>query len=84
MNSLTSLLDNATISQWQPATDLTSTTKPEDYQAIAPVELWVYCQNQLFIYHFDSQQYLESQISHWFPNYDLKTLIPQYIDQRIL
>ncbi|MFB2882234.1 Uma2 family endonuclease [Floridanema aerugineum] len=61
--------------------DLTSTTKPEDYQAISPVELWVYRQNQLLIYHFDSQQYQESQISRWFPNYDLKTLIPQYIDR---
>ncbi|MFB2897981.1 Uma2 family endonuclease [Aerosakkonemataceae cyanobacterium BLCC-F50] len=61
--------------------DLTCTTKPEDYQAISPVELWVYRQNQLLIYHFDSQQYQESQISRWFPNYDLKTLIPQYIDR---
>jgi Uma2 family endonuclease len=61
--------------------DLTCTTKPEDYQAISPVELWVYRQNQLLIYHFDSQQYQESQISRWFPNYDLKNLIPQYIDR---
>ena len=61
--------------------DLTSTTKPEDYQAISPVELWIYRQNQLLIYHFDFQQYQESQNSRWFPNYDLKTLIPQYIDR---
>jgi Uma2 family endonuclease len=61
--------------------DLTCTTKPEDYQAIAPLELWVYRQSQLSIYQFDSQQYRESQISHWFPSYDLKTLIPQYCDR---
>ncbi|XWK88532.1 MAG: Uma2 family endonuclease [Phormidium sp.] len=61
--------------------DLSCTNKPEDYQAISPVEVWVYRQNQLLIYHFDSQQYQESQISRWFPNYDLKTLIPQYIDR---
>lgn len=61
--------------------DLTCTTKPEDYQAIAPGELWIYCQNQLLIYHFDSQQYQESQISRWFPNYNLKNLIPQYIER---
>ncbi len=61
--------------------DLTCTTKPEDYQAIAPLELWVYRQSQLSIYQFDSQQYRESQISRWFPGYDLKTLIPQYIDR---
>jgi len=61
--------------------DLTCTTKPEDYQAIAPLELWVYRQSQLSIYQFDAQQYRESQISRWFPGYDLKTLIPQYIDR---
>ena len=61
--------------------DLTCTTKPEDYQAIAPLELWVYRQSQLLIYQFDSQQYRESEISRWFPNYDLKRLIPQYIDR---
>ena len=60
--------------------DLTCTTKPEDYEAIAPLELWVYRQSQLSIYQFDSQQYRESQISRWFPRYDLKTLIPQYCD----
>lgn len=61
--------------------DLTCTTKPEDYQAIAPLELWVYRQSQLSIYQFDSQQYRESQISRWFPGYDLKTLIPRYCDR---
>lgn len=61
--------------------DLTCTTKPEDYEAIAPLELWVYRQSQLSIYQFDSQQYRESQISRWFPGYDLKTLIPQYCDR---
>jgi Uma2 family endonuclease len=61
--------------------DLTCTTKPDDYQAIAPLELWVYRQSQLSIYQFDSQQYGESQISRWFPSYDLKTLIPQYCDR---
>jgi hypothetical protein len=41
--------------------DLTCTTKPEDYQAIAPLELWVYRQSQLSFYQFESQQYRESQ-----------------------
>lgn len=56
-------------------------TKPEDYQAIAPLELWIYRQSQLLIYQFDSQQYRESQISRWFPDCDVKTLIPQYCDR---
>ena len=37
--------------------DLTCTTQPEDYQAIGAIELWIYRQNQLFIYHFDGEQY---------------------------
>lgn len=61
--------------------DLNCTSKPEDYQAIAPLELWVYRQSQLSIYQFDSQQYRDSQTSRWFPSYDLKTLIPQYCDR---
>lgn len=61
--------------------DLICITQPEDYQAIAPLELWIYRQSQLSIYQFDSQQYRESQISRWFPGYDLKTLIPQYCDR---
>ena len=47
--------------------DLTCTTKPEDYQAIAPLELWVYRQSQLSIYQFESLQYRESEGSRWFP-----------------
>ncbi len=61
--------------------DLNCTTKTEDYQAIAPLELWVYREKQLLIYQFDSQQYRESEISRLFPNYDLKRLIPQYIER---
>lgn len=61
--------------------DLTCTTKPEDYQAIAPLELWVYRQSELSIYQFESRQYREFQMSRWFPGYDLKTLIPQYCDR---
>lgn len=61
--------------------DLTCTTKPEDYQAIAPLELWVYRQSQLSIYQFESRQYRESEESRWFPGYDLKRLIPQYCDR---
>lgn len=61
--------------------DLTCATRPEDYQAIAPLELWIYRQSQLSIYQFDSQQYRESQISRWFPDFDIKTLMPQYCDR---
>ncbi|UBF27251.1 Uma2 family endonuclease [Kovacikia minuta CCNUW1] len=61
--------------------DLTSATKPEDYQAIAAPELWIYRRSQLHIYLFDGQQYQESQTSVQFPNLDLKTFIPEYVDR---
>ncbi|MCC5635503.1 Uma2 family endonuclease [Nostoc sp. CHAB 5844] len=61
--------------------DLTSTTKSEDYQAIAPGELWIYRRNNLLIYHFDEQQYQESQTSDNFPDFDVKKLIPQYVER---
>jgi Uma2 family endonuclease len=61
--------------------DLTSTTKAEDYQAIASTELWIYRQSHLLIYQFDGQQYQESQTSGNFPDFDIKKLIPQYVDR---
>lgn len=61
--------------------DLTSTTKPEDYHAIAPVELWLYRQNQLLIYQFQAQRIQECQTSFHFPDYNVKALMPQYLDR---
>ncbi|PMB47558.1 hypothetical protein CEN39_24145 [Fischerella thermalis CCMEE 5201] len=61
--------------------DLTSTTKAEDYQAIAPQELWIYRRSGLLIYLFDGQQYQESQTSYNFPDFDVKKLIPEYVDR---
>ena len=61
--------------------DLTSTTKAEDYQAIAPTELWIYRRGNLLIYQFDGQQYRDSQNSYNFPDFDVKKLIPQYVER---
>lgn len=61
--------------------DLTSMTQPEDYQAIAPSELWIYRESKLYFYQFDRQGYQEVQKSRWFPEYDLKRLIPNYIER---
>lgn len=60
--------------------DLTSTTKPEDYQAISPAELWIYRRQNLLIYHFNEQEYQESQTSYNFPNFDVKKLINKYVE----
>jgi Uma2 family endonuclease len=61
--------------------DLTSSTGAEDYQAIGAPELWIYRQNQLLIYDFDGQQYQACQASQQFPDMDIKTLIPEYVDR---
>ncbi|MDY7015918.1 MAG: Uma2 family endonuclease [Cyanobacteriota bacterium] len=61
--------------------DLTCISKPEEYRAISPLELWIYRQGNLLIYQFESQQYREAQTSRWFPNWNVKTLIPQYCDR---
>lgn len=61
--------------------DLTSITRKEDYQAIGALELWIYRQNQLLIYHFDGQQYQACQTSQQFPDVDIKALIPKYVDR---
>lgn len=61
--------------------DLTSTTKAEDYQAIGVAEVWIYRRDRLLIYCFDGNQYQEYQTSQRFPNYDIKTLLPQYVNR---
>jgi Uma2 family endonuclease len=61
--------------------DLTSITKPEDYQAIAPGELWIYRRNSLLIYRFEAQGYQECQTSYNFPGFDVKKIISQYVER---
>lgn len=63
--------------------DLTSTTKPEDYQAIGVSEVWIYRRDQLLIFCFDRKrkQYQECQTSRCFSEHDIKTLLPQYVNR---
>jgi Uma2 family endonuclease len=61
--------------------DLTSITKPEDYQAIAPGELWIYRRSSLLIYRFEAQGYQECQTSYHFPDFDVKKIISQYVER---
>lgn len=61
--------------------DLTSWTEVQDYQAIGISELWIYRQKQLLIYQFDGQHYQECQTSQQFPEFDVKTLIPECVDR---
>jgi Uma2 family endonuclease len=61
--------------------DLTSLTQPQDYQAIAPVELWIYRPAQLKIYHLTPESYIELTDSRMFPGMDLLTLVPQVVER---
>lgn len=60
--------------------DVTSTTNPQDYQAIAIPELWIYRQGELLIYVFDGQKYQNSTRSPTFVNIDVKNLLPKYVE----
>jgi len=60
--------------------DLTSSTKPEDYQPFAIPELWIYRQGELLIYLWDNPTYQESQTSRIFPDIDVKNLLPKYVE----
>ncbi len=61
--------------------DFTSSTKPEDYQLIGVPELWIYRDQNLYIYLFDGQQYQESLNSLLFPDLATKQLIPEYVER---
>lgn len=58
-----------------------SSAKPEDYQAIALRELWIYRRSCLLIYLFDGQGYQESQNSYDFPDFNVKKIIPEYVER---
>jgi Uma2 family endonuclease len=61
--------------------DLTARTYPEDYQAIAPPELWIYRRQALLVYQFQGQTYQNSAHSRQFPSFPVTSLIPQHINQ---
>lgn len=61
--------------------DQTASTQPEDYQALAIPELWIYRQKTLLIYLFDGQQYQESDSSLTFPEILVKQLVPQFVER---
>ena len=61
--------------------DLTSSTDPQDYEAIAIPELWIYRDRVLYIYGFDGQQYQASETSLTFPEFSIKSLLPPFVEQ---
>jgi hypothetical protein len=44
-------------------------------------QLWIYRRDRLLIYCFEGKQSREYQISQHFPDRDIKTLLPQYVNR---
>ncbi|MEL7034161.1 MAG: Uma2 family endonuclease [Cyanobacteria bacterium J06592_8] len=60
-------------------TDVTSLTEISAYQALKVPEVWIYAKDNLTIYQFQIDKYIESKISLIFPNFTIIELIPQGI-----
>lgn len=62
-------------------TDLTSFTDINDYVPIAVPEVWIYKLGELHIYRFEADRYLETATSQIFPEFSLKEILPNSIQQ---
>lgn len=61
--------------------DQTASTQPQDYQALAIPELWIYRRQVLLIFQWNGQQYQESSESLIFPGVAVKLLMPQFVER---
>lgn len=61
--------------------DVTSFTRIEDYIPLAIPEVWVYKADELRIYHFANNSYVESDNSFIFPTFNVKEIITQYVSR---
>lgn len=61
--------------------DLTSLTRPQDYESIGSPELWIYRKARLSVYVFEQGHYVEQVNSPTFPNISVTTLIPEYVEK---
>ena len=61
--------------------DVTSLTSLSIYRVLAVPELWIYRQGVLSIYVLTSNGYEDSLTSPTFPNFDVKTILPSYIER---
>ncbi len=61
--------------------DVTSFTDIEDYIALAIPEVWIYTKNELHIYHFTDNHYIETNTSLLFPNFSIREIVPQYVNR---
>lgn len=61
--------------------NVTSFTRIEDYIPLAIPEVWVYKADELRIYHFANNSYVESDNSFIFPTFNVKEIITQYVSR---
>jgi Uma2 family endonuclease len=60
--------------------DFTSITNLGSYTPLAIPELWIYSPGDLKIYIFENNDYQEKNHSNLFKNWDIKTLLPKYVE----
>ncbi len=60
--------------------DFTSITDIGAYEMIKVPELWIYRQGLLNIYVLQENSYQDSAKSRLFPDFDVKTILPQYVE----
>lgn len=61
--------------------DVTSFTRIEDYVSLAIPEVWIYKANELHIYLFTDDGYIESDISPIFPDFAIQEIVTRYVDR---
>ncbi|MFP4298431.1 MAG: Uma2 family endonuclease [Spirulinaceae cyanobacterium] len=61
--------------------DVTSFTRIEDYIPLAIPEVWIYKTNELSIYCFTNNSYVETNTSLIFPDFSIKEIVMQYVDR---
>jgi Uma2 family endonuclease len=61
--------------------DLSSKTDITDYLPIAIPEVWIYRRNELLIYCLENQSYQDGTTSGTFPDFDVKSKLPQYVER---
>ena len=60
--------------------DLTSLTRRDIYRVLGVPELWIYREKELKIYVLVEGRYVDSQVSPTFPDMDVKSILPEYVE----
>ncbi|HEY9877548.1 MAG TPA: Uma2 family endonuclease [Leptolyngbyaceae cyanobacterium] len=61
--------------------DLTSLTDLTVYEILAVLEIWIYREGILQVYVLTAEGYRDSQASLTFPDIDVRTVLPRYVER---